>query len=506
MGNTQDTKMEAALYARVSSEEQVEGYSIDAQIRAFETLVEVKGWAIYKEYIEEGKSARTENINKRPVFKEAIADGLDRRYDILVVHKVDRFSRKLRITLEYFDKLGKAEVGFVSIVEQMDFSTPWGKFTLSMLGGLAELYSDNLSQETKKGWHERRAQGLYCGTLPFGAAKSGDGIPVPDMLERKIAINDHERTVRNYEGLKMAFELGAQGKSDREVAITLNAGGYRTTGTHGSRSFSKDTLKDMLKNKFYIGYIDDGKGEWIKAKHQPFISQELFETVQATRSSSSPGQTINSGARIYSLSCITRCARCGGSIRMQTSPKGKARVYCASRTKNSGCDFSGTFLDVYERQIEWYLTTFIIPDDYKQRVLEAHRKVTAAYNEIEDKCRELEASLARLKDQYHWGHIGQVEYLKEYRETELQLRQFSPVTSSEDNLKRLADFLANVAEAWREANQEQKNKLARVLFEEIKLDNGGKIVVVKPRPELEPFFKLSYECHARDIAGDPGGI
>ena len=131
--------MRAALYARVSSEEQVEGYSIDAQIRAFETLVEARGWTIYKEYIEEGKSARTENINKRPVFKEAIADGLDRRYDILVVHKVDRFSRKLRITLEYFDKLGKAEVGFVSIVEQMDFSTPWGKFTLSMLGGLAEL-------------------------------------------------------------------------------------------------------------------------------------------------------------------------------------------------------------------------------------------------------------------------------------------------------------------------------------------------------------------------------
>jgi hypothetical protein len=47
--------------------------------------------------------------------------------------------------------------------------------------------------------------------------------------------------------------------------------------------------------------------------------------------------------------------------------------------------------------------------------------------------------------------------------------------------------VSNVAEAWREANREQKNKLARVLFEEIKLDNGGKIVVVKPRPELEPY-------------------
>lgn len=88
------------------------------------TLCQAREWTPIKEYIKEGRSARTENINKRPVFKEAIADGLDRKYDILVVHKVDRFSRKLRITLEYFDKLGKAEVGFVSIVDQMDFSTP----------------------------------------------------------------------------------------------------------------------------------------------------------------------------------------------------------------------------------------------------------------------------------------------------------------------------------------------------------------------------------------------
>ncbi|MFC1978312.1 hypothetical protein ACFLWS_08685 [Chloroflexota bacterium] len=55
------------------------------------------------------------------------------------------------------------------------------------------------------------------------------------------------------------------------------------------------------------------------------------------------------------------------------------------------------------------------------------------------------------------------------------------------------------------ANQEQRNKLANVLFEGIKLDSGGKVVAVKPRMEFEPFFRLSYECHARDIAGAPGG-
>ena len=145
MKKVQDSSIRAGLYARVSTEEQLEGYSIDAQVRAFRLLCESKQWTIHGEYVEEGKSARTENISKRPVFKQAMSDGLDGLYDVLVVHKVDRFSRKLRITLEYFDKLAKAEVGFVSIVEQMDFSTPWGKFTLSMLGGLAELYADHLS-------------------------------------------------------------------------------------------------------------------------------------------------------------------------------------------------------------------------------------------------------------------------------------------------------------------------------------------------------------------------
>ena len=59
---TNEKDMKAALYARVSSEEQVEGYSIDAQIRAFRVLCEAKGWTPYREYIEAGKSAHTDNM------------------------------------------------------------------------------------------------------------------------------------------------------------------------------------------------------------------------------------------------------------------------------------------------------------------------------------------------------------------------------------------------------------------------------------------------------------
>jgi site-specific DNA recombinase len=132
--------MKAALCARVSSEEQVEGYSVDAQRRAFQALVEGRGWTTYREYVDEGKSARIDNINKRPAFKEMMSDAVAAKLDVLVVHKLDRFSRSLRITLEYFDKLLNAGVTFVSINEQMDFITPSGKVHLALLGAFAQYY------------------------------------------------------------------------------------------------------------------------------------------------------------------------------------------------------------------------------------------------------------------------------------------------------------------------------------------------------------------------------
>lgn len=328
--------MRAALYARVSTEEQVEGYSLDAQRRAFRGLVADRGWSTYREYIEEGKSAHTDDISKRPVFKEAIEDAADRKYDVLVVHKIDRFSRKLRVTLEYFEKLGKAGVGFVSIENQIDYSTPSGKFMLVMQGGLAELYSDNLSQEVKKGWAERRAQGLYCGLLPFGAAKGEDGVPVP-----------HPET---YPGLVTAFELAADGKSDREVAQALGREGYRTAGTRGDRRFTTTGVRGMLTNRFYLGELPDGDDGWQPGKHGPFIGQSLWARVQEARRrrrtfthSSRP-----QGKRVWSLTGLTLCWRCKERIHTQYVYRGEPRLGCYGRQKGGGCNQKSASLSVYE--------------------------------------------------------------------------------------------------------------------------------------------------------------
>ena len=112
-----------------------------------------------------------------------------------------------------------------------------------------------------------------------------------------------------YPGLLMAFELAEQGKSDRQVAMSLNAVGYRTAGNQGNRPISKDKVGGMLTNIFYLGYLSNGNGSPIKAKHEPFIGHELFEAVQKQRRKNlkSTHKHAVQGKTIYSLTGITWC-------------------------------------------------------------------------------------------------------------------------------------------------------------------------------------------------------
>lgn len=479
--------MRAALYARVSSEEQLEGYSIDAQRRNYHTLVQGRGWESVAEYIEEGRSARHENINGRPRFKEAIEDGLRGKYDVLVVDKLDRFARRLMVTLEFFSKLSTAGRSFVSIREQIDFTTPFGKVALAVLGALAEWYSDNLSEETRKGKQERKAQGLYNGSLPFGAMKGEDGVPLPDTREVRVQGEDGtERVIQNYNGFRLIFEKAAMGYSDREVALMLNARGYRTIGVHGNNLFTKDTVKGIRKNRFYLGELPDGKGGWVRGRHQPLIPAELFQAAQRQRA-----MTIRSDFRPCSLSGVARCAACGGTVRTCRSRDSRVRLECANRIKNGTCSQPSAYLDIFEAQLLDYLRAFHIPEDYQERILEAHLKIASAYHEVEQQRAKLRERLERIKDLYELGHKSRQEYLADYAAIQRELEALPDATADSEELEKLASFLEDITLAWEDATQEQRHRLASHLFEAVWIKDK-QLLAVTPRPDFGPFFDLQY--------------
>ena len=119
-------------------------------------------------YSEEGRSAWTESITKRPAFRRMLDDAQARRFDVVVTHTLDRFSRNLRVMLDAFHVFAQNDVTYVSVTQEIDYSKPEGKLFMTMLGAFAQYFSDALSGHTKKGMRERAHQGLFNGEPPFG--------------------------------------------------------------------------------------------------------------------------------------------------------------------------------------------------------------------------------------------------------------------------------------------------------------------------------------------------
>ncbi len=473
-----------ALYVRVSSEEQVQGYSLDAQARAIEAWCAQHGHEIVARYRDEGRSARSDNLDKRPAFKQMLADAEAGRFDVVVVHKLDRFARNLLVALETLQRLERFDVGFVSLSEQMDFTTPIGKVILATLAAFAQYYSDNLSAETKKGKRERKEQGLYNGLLPFGVAKGPHDVPVLDHTPRDGVVPS--------EGLLLAFQLAAAGKTDREVAQALTAAGYRTSGNRGANPFTKDTVREIIQNRFYVGELPDGNGGWVPGKHGVLIDPDLFERAQQARlrNVKRPRRVRTERRSPWALSGLATCAECGRSLTAYGRSDGKQRVQCSGRTQGHGCDAPTFYAHLVEDQLGTFLGQhFAVPPQERDRLVRAWRLGQDRTTDTAAERERLRRKLERRKALFLEGDLDQASYRAQKAELQTQLAGLPSEGRTGDGVgRRLADYLADVALAWQAGTPEERNKLARELFGEVVVDNRT-AVAVAPRPDLLPFFQ-----------------
>lgn len=392
------TARRAAIYVRVSSDEQVQGYSLDAQERAGRLYCEMQGWEIAKLYRDEGRSARTEQIVKRPAFAQMLKDAEAGLIDVIIVHKLDRFARNLVVTIETLQRLEQAGVSFVSITEQMDFSTPIGKMTLSMLASLAQYYSDNLSWETKKGKAERKRQGLYNGLLPFGVTTNAAGIPVLNMTPWACNLDTKEE-LSPAAGLLSAFKLAAERRTDKEIAQALNAVGYRTSGNRGQNPFTKDTVRAILRNRFYLGELPDGNSGWLPGKHGTLIDPVLFERADvARRSNLRRPRRVSEVRSPWALSGLATCASCGKSMTSSGRSDGHRRIQCSGRVQGTGCTEPTFFADVVESQIGAVLSNFDVDPVRRKRLISAYMQGQQHDVSSEASRKRLRRQLQRLRE------------------------------------------------------------------------------------------------------------
>jgi DNA invertase Pin-like site-specific DNA recombinase len=484
-----DRPIRAAIYHRVSSDEQFEGYSLDALDRATRAYCEAHGWTVAWDYRDEGKSARSDDLAKRPDFARMLSDAEAGLFDVVVVHKLDRFARNRRVAFDAFHRLGRNGVGFVSITEGQDFATAQGQLMLTMLVGLAQFYSDNLSGETRKGKAERKAQRLFNGLLPFGiksnTKRDADGVPVADP--HAAPVPDPE----TYPGLLLAFSLAAEGKSDRDVAEALNAAGNRTTGNRGKNPFTKDSIRRILTNRFYLGELPDGNGGWIAGAHEAVLDEELFmRALDARQANAHPAANVRRAHRRYSLSGLAVCGGCGGPLHFHTAPNGRARGYCYQTRQRSGCGQHAFYLDGIEAQLGAYLATFTLPAETVDAVVRLYNDATVQRDDDERRRREIASRLERIKELYKWGDLTREAYIADRDRLEAELATLNGATDQATVLMKAAGLLRDLATGWAQASEEQKHDLAKLVFRSVEIAED-RVIAVIPQADLAPFFNLA---------------
>ncbi|WP_455796468.1 recombinase family protein [Clostridium butyricum] len=202
--------MKAAIYARYSSDNQREE-SIEAQIRAINEFAERENIQIVKTYIDEARSATTDD---RPQFLKMIKESELGLFDTLIVHKLDRFSRNRYDSAFYKKKLKDNNVRLISVLEHLD-NSPESIILESVLEGMAEYYSVNLSREVMKGMRETALQCKHNGGLPplgYDVAK-----------DKTYIINPNEA-----KAVKLIYELYSNGVGYNLILSRLNELGYKT--------------------------------------------------------------------------------------------------------------------------------------------------------------------------------------------------------------------------------------------------------------------------------------
>lgn len=310
--------MRVAIYVRVSTIEQYkEGYSVAEQIERLTKYCEAKGWTVYKVYIDGGYSGAS---MERPALQEMIRDIGFNLFDAVLVYKLDRLSRSQRDTLEIIeDILLPSNIEFVSMTENLDTSTPFGRAMIGILSVFAQLEREQIKERMQIGIEGRAKEGKW-----HGAACS----PVGYKYE-----NDHLHVIE-YEAMmiKEAFELFAQRVPINRICTDFEKKGYK----HRYGYFLASSMGKMLKNELYAGYIEKN-GQLYEAQHTAIVSKELFDRVQQIFKEREGGNKYsfkyNSalGGLIYCKHCGAKYCRTLGHTKQDGT---KSAFYtCYSRNK-----------------------------------------------------------------------------------------------------------------------------------------------------------------------------
>lgn len=457
-------------YARVSSEEQAKGSSLDDQqhvIRAWAKATH--GVAVAHCYVE-AESAIHEKIERREQIRALMAEA--RAGDLVVCDKVDRWSRDPEFTYRSMRELHERGVHVYFVGESCDPSTPDGDSMLNFRVLFAREEHKRIKLRlvgTRKGL---RDQGYYVeGLPPYGYRRS---LPKGEKGREKNALRVEEHEAVN---VRRVFAMCIAGDSCAIIAA----------GTGLDRSL----VHDVLRNRVYLGEVQDSRGQWIKAKHEGIVDAETFARAQTALDSRRLGgarpRVARSETSDWVLRDLARCDCCGAKMgAAYAGPKGPKRRYyyrCSQKCGSKGPRVpSGTHVAVRVIEAEAEPLILVRLDELREELArEPERKPIRIVADFAAR----RAKLQRKRERYHEAFADGLMTREELRAKIVKLDHEALRLDAEEQAAKRTSPLADaalrraalrevgvIAKAWARATPEERRKIVGHLATNVALKVG----------------------------------
>lgn len=301
----------AVIYARYSCDQQTE-QSIEGQLHVCKEYAEKNNIVILDTYIDRAMTGKNDN---RPDFRRMIKDSAKRLWNMIIVYKLDRFSRNKYETAIHKKTLKDNGVKVVSAMENIP-DTPEGIILESLLEGMNQYYSAELSQKVRRGMRETRLKGYY----------QGGGLPYGYRVENRKIVIDEEQA----QNVRYMYEQFSKGVYVRQIIEALTAKGI----VYHGKPFAKNTVYNILKNEKYRGFYYHGE-ERIDNMYPQIVPEEIFDRVRKIIESNKHGK--RSVEVIYLLRHKLICGYCGQSVIAEngTARNGERRYYYKCRGRKA---------------------------------------------------------------------------------------------------------------------------------------------------------------------------
>lgn len=363
--------MNVVIYARYSCDNQREE-SIEGQLRECRQYAERNDMCVISEYIDRAFSAKTDN---RPEFQKMIDDSYSKKFQAIIVWKLDRFARNRYDSARYKTILKKNMVEVVSATEVISKGAE-GIILEAVLEGYAEYYSADLSEKVIRGMTENALKCKF----------NGGNVPIGYFIDDNQYFQI-DKLIAPF--IREAFQMYDSNRTMKEITEYLNQKGVRTSKNN---FISIRNMSIIFRNRKYIGeyrYRDIVIPNGIPA----IVDESLFDRVQERLNNHQRNSNPDLKNK-YILSSKLKCGKCNSFMNGESGTSKTGKIYnyykCASVKRHLGCDVKSVRQDDFEKEVLERIVNQLFTEENIDKITDAVLKINKKEN----------ASMLLLKKQH----------------------------------------------------------------------------------------------------------